>query len=281
MTHPVLTTGNTAVITGGASGIGLATAKRLAALGMNVAIADLGADRLSHAAATIAEQATTGMNAVMTSETDVSDPAALKSLDAAVTARFGGTDLLMNNAAIQSGSSLFGEQAIWDRVMAVNLWGVIHGTRQFAPGMIARRRPGLVINTGSKQGITTPPGDPAYNLAKAGVKVFTEALSHELRNTTPHLTAHLLIPGFVWTGLTQGDRTEKPAAAWTADQTADFLLASLDKGDFYILCPDNDVPRSLDEKRIAWAAGDIIENRPALSRWHKNWADAFKSYLGS
>jgi NAD(P)-dependent dehydrogenase (short-subunit alcohol dehydrogenase family) len=186
----------------------------------------------------------------------------------------------MNNAAIQSGSSLFGPQEVWDRVMAVNLWGVVHGSRIFGPGMIARGRPGLIINTGSKQGITTPPGDPAYNMAKAGVKVFTEALSHELRGTAPQITAHLLIPGFVWTGLTRGDRTEKPAAAWTPEQTADFLLTSLDRGDFYILCPDNDVPRSLDEKRIAWAAGDIVENRPALSRWHKDWAQPFKDYIG-
>jgi NAD(P)-dependent dehydrogenase (short-subunit alcohol dehydrogenase family) len=278
MTHLVLTTGNTAVITGGASGIGLATAKRLAALGMNVVLADLGADRLA-AAADAVRSAAPGAE-VMTSETDVSSPEALRELDSAVTARFGGTDVLMNNAAIQSGSSLFGPQEVWDRVMAVNLWGVVHGSRIFGPGMIARGRPGLIINTGSKQGITTPPGDPAYNMAKAGVKVFTEALSHELRGTAPQITAHLLIPGFVWTGLTRGDRTEKPAAAWTPEQTADFLLTSLDRGDFYILCPDNDVPRSLDEKRIAWAAGDIVENRPALSRWHKDWAQPFKDYIG-
>ncbi len=280
--HPALTPRATAVITGGASGIGLATACRLAAVDMNVVIADLGTDRLAAAASTIAQHAPRGAAAVMASQTDVSDAAALAALDASVTARFGGTDVLMNNAAIQSGSSLFGPQDIWDRVMAVNLWGVIHGTRAFAPGMIARGRPGLIINTGSKQGITTPPGDPAYNIAKAGVKVFTEALAHDLRNTAgARITAHLLIPGFVWTALTRGDRTEKPAAAWTAEQTADFLLASLAQGDFYILCPDNDVPRALDEKRIAWAAGDIIANRPALSRWHKDWADAFAAHVAA
>ena len=121
MTHPVLTTGSTAVITGGASGIGLTTAKRLAVLGMNVVLADLGADRLA-AAADAVRAAAPGAE-VMTSETDVSSPSALTALDAAVTARFGGTDVLMNNAAIQSGSSLFGPQEVWDRVIAVNLWG--------------------------------------------------------------------------------------------------------------------------------------------------------------
>lgn len=95
------------------------------------------------------------------------------------------------------------------------------------------------------------------------MKVFTEALQHDLRNRPDcRISAHLLIPGFVFTELTRGERTEKPAGAWTPEQTVDFLLASLERGDFYILCPDNDVPRALDEKRIAWAAGDIIENRP-------------------
>lgn len=279
MTHPALHKGATAVITGGASGIGLASAKRMAALGMNIVIADLGRARLDAAVAQIA--AVPGAGQVMGSETDVSDPAALGALDAMVTDRFGGTDVLMNNAAIQSGSAMFGPQDVWDRVMAVNLWGVVHGSRIFGPGMVARGRAGMIVNTGSKQGITTPPGDPAYNMAKAGVKVFTEALAHEMRNTAPQIGVHLLIPGFVWTSLTRGDRTEKPDAAWTPEQTADFMMDSLVRGDFYILCPDNDVPRALDEKRIAWAAGDIIENRPALSRWHPDYAEAFRAFSTS
>jgi hypothetical protein len=145
--------------------------------------------------------------------------------------------------------------------------------------MIERGRPGLVINTGSKQGITTPPGDPAYNVSKAGVKAFTEALQHELRNAPgAKLSAHLLIPGFVFTGLTARGRTEKPDGAWTPEQTVDFMMERLGAGDFYILCPDNDVPRALDERRILWAAGDIVENRPPLSRWHPDYADAFAAF---
>ena len=141
-------------------------------------------------------------------------------------------------------------------------------------------RPGLVINTGSKQGITTPPGDPAYNVAKAGVKAFTEALQHDLRNREGcKITAHLLIPGFVFTELTRAGRPEKPAGAWTPEQTVDFMLESLEAGDFYILCPDNDVPRELDERRILWAAGDIVENRPPLSRWHPDYGEAFKAFV--
>jgi NAD(P)-dependent dehydrogenase (short-subunit alcohol dehydrogenase family) len=186
----------------------------------------------------------------------------------------------MNNAGIQPGSAIFGARENWQRVLAVNLWGVINGTQAFVPGMIARGRPGLVINTGSKQGITTPPGDPAYNVSKTGVKAFTEALAHELRNTPGcQLSAHLLIPGFVFTGLTPYGRPEKPAAAWTPEQTVDFMVNSLENKDFYILCPDNDVPRALDEKRIAWAAGDIIGNRPALSRWHADHKAAFEAFI--
>ena len=108
---------------------------------------------------------------------------------------------------------------------------MINGTQAFVPGMIARGRPGLVINTGSKQGITTPPGNPAYNVSKAGVKVFTEALAHDLRNTEGcRITAHLLIPGFVFTGLTRGDRREKPPAAWTPEETVDFMLERSRRG---------------------------------------------------
>jgi NAD(P)-dependent dehydrogenase (short-subunit alcohol dehydrogenase family) len=281
MTHPALTPGSVAVVTGGAAGIGLAAAKRFAGLGLRVSIADLGADRLGRAAEEIAALTGIGAQDVLTVETDVSRVDDLRRLEAAVRERFGGTDVLMNNAGIQPGSGMFGPAENWQRVLAVNLWGVIHD-QLFVPGMLERGRPGLVINTGSKQGITTPPGDPAYNVAKAGVKVFTEALQHELRNRPDgRLSAHLLIPGFVYTALTAQGRSEKPAAAWTPEQTVDFMTERLEAGDFYILCPDNDVPRSLDERRILWAAGDIVENRPPLSRWHPDYAKAFEAFSQS
>jgi NAD(P)-dependent dehydrogenase (short-subunit alcohol dehydrogenase family) len=271
---------NVAVITGGASGIGLAAAMRFVRLGMRVCIADVEEDRLAQAAAALTAAAPAGAAGVMTEVIDVSRADDLARLESAVRERFGGTDVLMNNAGVQPGSTMFGPQENWQRILSVNLWGVIHGSQIFAPRMIARQRTGLIINTGSKQGITTPPGDPAYNVSKAGVKAFTEALQHELRNAAgARLSAHLLIPGFVFTGLTAKGRTEKPAAAWTPEQTVDFMIERIDAGDFYILCPDNDVPRSLDERRILWAMGDIVENRPALSRWHPDYADAFAAFV--
>jgi NAD(P)-dependent dehydrogenase (short-subunit alcohol dehydrogenase family) len=271
---------NVAVVTGGASGIGLAAAMRFATLGMRVCIADLGTNRLAEAETRIATAAPRGAVDVMAMTADVSRIEDVSVLEQAVRERFGGTDILMNNAGIQPGSQMFNPLQNWQRILAVNLWGVIHGSQVFAPRMIGRGRPGLIINTGSKQGITTPPGDPAYNVSKAGVKVFTEAMQHELRNTAGgRISAHLLIPGFVFTGLTAKGRSQKPAGAWTPEQTVDFMIERIDAGDFYILCPDNDVPRRLDERRILWAAGDIVENRPALSRWHPDYAEAFAAFV--
>jgi NAD(P)-dependent dehydrogenase (short-subunit alcohol dehydrogenase family) len=279
MPHPAMIKDNVAVITGGASGIGLAAAMRFAALGMNVCIADLGIDALRAAEAKLSSASPAGGANIMIARVDVSSRDELTALESDVRNRFGGTDILMNNAGISPGAKMFGPLENWQRLLAVNLWGVIHGTQVFAPQMIGRGRPGLIINTGSKQGITTPPGEPAYNVSKAGVKAFTEALQHELRNTEGcRITAHLLIPGHVFTGLTARGRTEKPPGAWTGEQTVDFMIRSLEAGDFYILCPDNDVPRSLDERRMLWAIGDIVENRPALSRWHPDYAEAFAAF---
>jgi NAD(P)-dependent dehydrogenase (short-subunit alcohol dehydrogenase family) len=278
--HAAMSPNNVAVITGGASGIGLAAAMRFARFGMKVCIADIGADRLKAAETKLSSVAPGGAGSVMSAAVDVSNIEEVAGLESAVQKRFGGTDLLMNNAGIQPGSTMFGPHETWQRILAVNLWGIINGSQVFAPHMIERGRAGLVINTGSKQGITTPPGDPAYNVSKAGVKAFTEALQHELRNIPGcRISAHLFIPGFVFTGLTSRGRTEKPAAAWTPEQTVDFMIERVEAGDFYILCPDNDVPRRLDERRILWAASDIVENRPALSRWHPDYAAAFEKFV--
>ena len=274
--HPALSKDAVALITGGASGIGLSAAHRLGQMGLRVCIADIGVEPLAAARASL-EMAG---HRVAAYPVDVSDRAQVQSLADQVQSDFGPVSLLLNNAGIQPGSSIFDDAGTWNRVLAVNLGGIVTVAQIFAPRMIASGLPGLIVNTGSKQGITTPPGDPAYNIAKAGVKVFTEALQHHLRSLPKcRVEARLFVPGFVFTPLTAQGRSNKPAGAWTPHQVVDYLLAALDRPDFYILCPDNDVTRDLDAKRIAWAAGDIIENRPPLSRWHPDYAGAFQDWL--
>ncbi|MES1200856.1 MAG: SDR family NAD(P)-dependent oxidoreductase [Pseudomonadota bacterium] len=281
MAIPALTTGGCAVITGAASGIGLAAARRFALMGLPVLMADLGGPKLDHACAEVAGE--TNSDRVLAAPCDVSSAADLARLAATALDAFAHVAVLMNNAAAMNNpGSTFAKPDEWRRLIDVNLFGVINGAQAFAPLMLKQEAPSLIINTGSKQGITTPPGNAAYNVSKAGVRVFTEALAHELRNTADgKVSAHLLIPGFTFTGMTAGGRTEKPAAAWTPEEVVDFMLESIARGDFYILCPDNDVTRAMDEKRMAWAMGDIIENRPPLSRWHPDFADAFDRYMKS
>jgi NAD(P)-dependent dehydrogenase (short-subunit alcohol dehydrogenase family) len=276
--HPAIAPGRTAVITGAGDGIGLAAARRLAALGLNIVLADRDEAKLGAALGIVAAAATDGAQTLGV-PTDVADFAQVDRLRERAFERFGDVAVLMNNAGTGRGGHAFENPDGWRRVMGVNLGGVINGVHAFTQAMIDEGRPAVIVNTGSKQGITAPPGDTAYNVSKAAIKTLTEGLQHTLRNTPGcQVSAHLLIPGFTFTGMTRR-AAEKPPAAWTADQVAAFMLERLAAGDFYILCPDNDVTRQIDNKRIAWAAGDIIENRPALSRWHPDHKAAFEAFM--
>src|SRR5712671_1992341 len=172
MPHPALSSAKIAVVTGGASGIGLAAARRFAEFGMKVCIADIGKEKLETAKRSLIEAAPGDADAVMVAECDVGDIEQVAKLERKVREQFGAVHVLMNNAGIQPGSTMFGSTDKWQRILQVNLWGIIYGTQVFVPNMIAQGSPGLVINTGSKQGLTSPPGDPAYNVSKAGVKAF-------------------------------------------------------------------------------------------------------------
>ncbi len=273
--HPALAAGNVAVITGGASGIGLATAERLVRAGLRVCLADHDEAALEIAAAGLASA-----GEVVTHVTDVSDAASVDALASAVAERLGPVSVLMNNAGTGGGGDALSNPEGWRRVLGVNLFGVIHGVQRFVPEMVASDRPGLVINTGSKQGITQPPGDTAYNVSKSGIKSLTEGLAHTLfQRTEGRVTAHLLVPGFTYTGMIKRFIKEKPPGAWLPEQVADFFFESLARGDFYILCPDNDVTREMDEKRVLWNTMDLIENRPALSRWNPAYEAAFEAFM--
>lgn len=275
MTHPAIGPGRAAVITGAASGIGLAAAQRLAALGMAVAMADIDAPALQREAAALAA---TGAD-VLAIPTDVADADQVASLRDQAFARWGHVALLMNNAGREGGGALGGSAERWRAILETNLWGVINGVQAFATAMRAAGEPAAIVNTGSKQGITTPPGDTAYNVSKAAIKVVTEALAHDLLGTP--VTAHLLIPGFTFTGFTRVRLAEKPPGAWLPEQVVDFMLEGMGRGEFYILCPDNDTTREQDERRMRWAADDVVKSRPALSRWHPDHAAAFQEFMRS
>lgn len=273
-----LSAGRTAVITGGASGIGLATAERLAQAGMNVVIADRAGAALETAEKTLARLA--GADHVLAVACDVSKPEDLVGLADKTYGKFSEVSFLMNNAGVGNNPGQPWENLdAWRKLIDVNFWGVVHGVQAFGARMLAQRTPAMIVNTGSKQGITTPPGNLAYNVSKSALKTYTEGLAHALRNEPgAQISAHLLIPGFTFTGMSGGVTTKAPGA-WTAGQVVDFMLASLARGDFYILCPDNETERRTDERRMAWAIGDIIENRPALSRWHPDYGNAFAEFM--
>ena len=271
--HPALGPGKVAVVTGAASGIGLAAARRFAGLGMRVCLADRDEKQLAEAV----DAAGGDVGACVV---DVGDRASVGRLAATVAERFGPVSVLMNNAGVAGGGDALSNPEGWERVLRVNFLGVLHGVQAFVPAMVEAGEPGLVINTGSKQGITQPPGDTAYNVSKSAVKALTEGLAHTLRNRPGcRVTAHLLIPGFTYTGMVARRVPERPPGAWTPEQVADRLLQGVAAGEFYVLCQDNETTREQDERRILWAAQDIVENRPALSRWHPDWKDAFERFL--
>ena len=268
----VFDNGNVAVITGAASGIGRAAAEIFAARGMRLALMDRSGEELSRLAASLPDaRAVAG---------DVSRYEDMEALRDAAYSAYGAVHVLMNNAAIGHGSKSWGTLPRWREILDVNLFGVVNGVEAFAERMLGQGGPGAIVNTGSKQGITNPPGDPAYATAKAGVRALTEQLAHALRNeSNSQVSAHLLVPGWTFTGLTAARGAEKPAGAWTPAQVVERMISSVERGEFYIYCPDNAVSEDVDALRLHWSVGDIIEKRPALSRWHPDWKERFDAYV--
>lgn len=265
--------GGIAVVTGGASGVGLAAAKQLAARGFDLFLVDMNAGALATAAQALRE---TGAK-VDAEVVDVSDANAMMSLADQAFSK-GDIAVLMNNAGIGMSSSTLEAPEVWRTTFNVNFFGVLNGVQAFVPRMVEAGRAAAVINTGSKQGITTPPGNPAYNASKAAVKVLTEQLAHELREASVPIDVHLFVPGFTYTGMIARVMAEKPEGAWTSEETVSYLFDKIAAGSFYVLCPDNMVTEKTDTRRVLWSAGDIAEDRPALSRWHPDWQEAFSKF---
>ena len=258
--------GNVAVITGAALGIGRAMAQHLVARGMRVALLDVNAEQL-HVARDMIGGETDGI---------LCDVAEIESLEHArdrIIDTWGhAPSVLVNNAVTRIGRGMDAPLEEWRRSLDINVMGVVNGVRAFLPSMQATAKPGLVVNVGSKQGITNPPGHPVYNMAKAAVKSFTETLAHDLRqNPDGQISAHLLVPGWTTTGLNQHKQ-----GAWLPDQVVDYMMDAIAADRFYIICPDDETSEKMDAARILWSAEDLIQHRPALSRWHSDWSETFK-----
>ena len=296
--------GRTAVITGAAAGLGRAAALRCASYGMRVVLIDIDEAELSATAALVAAACTNGEEDVLAMPVDVGDLASVERCRDATYDKFGEVGFLFSNAGTGNAvPSIFSSTESWDKNLNVNLFGNLHVLQAFVPNMLEQQDSVCTITlTGSKQGITCPPGNVAYNVAKSGVKVLTEALAHELRSG-PHaerVRAHLFVPGFVNTNLAvnymkdlKGDAfdaetvpwsEEKPSkGGWMPMQTIDYMLDAIADGKFYIICPDNDVTTQMDAKRIAWAAGDMLVRDTPLSRWDpaETHKAAFEEYMAN
>ena len=277
--HPALSPGRLAVITGAASGIGKAVAQYLVNEGLSVALLDTNAGKLAATEAELGAALTEDSSQRVASFTlDVSDRVAYQTVADRILRDLGVPAFLMNNAAlfVHGGpGGILDPLENWRRVFDVNFFGVLNGIASFLPAMLEADAPALIVNTGSKQGITHPPGNPAYNSVKAALNGYTMNLARDLRDRdTGKVSAHLLVPG--WT--TSGDNTHRQGA-WTAEQVATYLFAHLETGDFYIICPDDETSSEMDKKRFLWQARDMIDNRPALSRWHPDFADAFAAFM--
>lgn len=301
--NEIFKSGHTAVITGASSGIGLAASIFCAEKGMNVYMVDIDAADLESAVKQVQAVATSKIPTTIEGvQLNVSDFASFAGLRDKVVANHGTIHFLMNNAGTGMGGGAMTDMKTLQDVIGVNTYGPIHGCLTFLPIMKQAGNIGLIVNTGSKQGITMPPGNLSYNMSKAALKVYTEGLEYELRNERREqggkLYSALLVPGWVNTSLqyktiqkkclAEGKEfskdmvffhQDKPAAgAWMPKQVIDYMIQELDKSRFYIICPDNDVDRETDNLRMSWTMSDITENRPPLSRWDKEWGKKFEEF---
>jgi NADP-dependent 3-hydroxy acid dehydrogenase YdfG len=202
----------TAVITGAGSGFGREFARKGAALGMNLVLADVQKDALM----AVADELTAKGAKVIAEVIDVSKGEQVDALAAAAKKAFGNVHLLFNNAGVAAGGLMWEHtQADWEWVLGVNVWGVIHGVRAFVPAMLAHGEAGHVVNTASVAGLLSAPTMGVYNVSKHSVVALSETLYNDFRMVQSKLGASVLCPAFVPTGihLSHRNRPEDLAAA--------------------------------------------------------------------
>ena len=208
----VIAPGNVAVITGGASGIGLALAERFIEEEMRVVLADIDAPKLRDVEARLTEAGAD----VATTICDTTSEAAVAELADFTLDRFGAAHVLCNNAGILGvGDAWRDSMELWERVIGVNLYGVIHGIRSFLP-IMEQQGVGHIVNTASMAGLTALPGAAPYNVTKHGVVALSEGLFIELAASGSPVRVSALCPGFVKTGLAEKEPAEKPAEVATS-----------------------------------------------------------------
>ncbi len=194
--------GKVAVVTGGASGIGYALARRFASEGARVVIGDVESSALDRAVSELQGSGAEVEGVV----TDVTDPAQMQALADAAVARFGGVHVFCNNAGV-GGGGLSWEMPLstWEWVIGVNLWGVIHGVRTFVP-LLMQQTEAHIVNTASVAGLVAAPFMGPYNASKHAVVAISETLHHELAMTAPQVKVSVLCPGWVNTNIAESAR---------------------------------------------------------------------------
>ncbi len=206
-----------AVITGGASGLGRAMAERFAREGMRIVLADVEPDALAKAEA---EMKAAGAK-VIGVRTDVSKAAEVEALAHKTLAAFGGVHLVANNAGVAEGGNVWDNTvADWEWVLGVNLWGVIHGVRVFAPIMLKQQSEGHIINTASVAGLISPPGMGIYCVSKHAVVALSECLHQDLAQKTDKVKCSVLCPAYVPTGIADSGRNRPAELSETRHKTA-------------------------------------------------------------
>jgi NAD(P)-dependent dehydrogenase (short-subunit alcohol dehydrogenase family) len=238
--------GRVAVVTGGASGIGLAMAERLGAEGMRLVLADVEAGPLVAAAARLRA---TGVE-VADVRVDVADPAQVQLLADATMARFGAVHVVCNNAGVVTMGPTW-EQSLdeWAWVLDVNLWGVVHGVRTFVPLLLEQGEPAHVVNTASIAGLVPSPGIAPYNVSKSGVVALSESLRLDLAARGAPIGVSVVCPGAVPTRIAESGRNrpggaapldiptqhEPPPTALRPEQIADRVVEAITTDRFWVV----------------------------------------------